>query len=1001
MPHWVPRPHVPRRPRRSARRALAAVVVPAVLVSGMVSVPAGAQTPPANTLGRTPDQAAVSCWDIKQKDRAAPDGAYWLLTPAMDAPEQFHCDMTHDGGGWVLIGRGREGWRFSYNGQGSPAQVRSPIDGPDAFQTRTLAAPVVDGLLNGGRVDQLTDGVRVRRAVDTSGATRQEARFAQTKRDRWVWSFDAEHPVGAYRFDGATGSGGQTNNFGRNQLRDRIDTRELESHGWTAGWGYGTLIVGSNSPTSYLYSRAGEGSALPFSQVYVRPRLTAENTTFPAIGDEGLPADAQRPLLSNYALPTVWGVTGSANGRTGELNTEAQAFTQAGNRMIVGGNFRHVQRNQAGAGQVQQSYLAAFDVNTGEWLSDFRPTLNGQVKDLITLPNGRILAGGEFTQANGTTAVGVVALDPVTGAVDPSFTVAMENRLSGGSAVEVRAFDIQGDWLYLGGRFTHLAGGTRATPVYARMAARVAVADGTPDPEWNPNFSGTVVDLDASDRGDRVYFAGYFKTAGSVTTNEVAVISTAPGAAVVPNLHPPRFSNSRAQYQQAIREVDEMVWYGGSEHNLFGHRRSDFLAQSGNITKQGGDFQTINAQSGVVYGGCHCGNWNYQQAWTWSNVGTGWTQADNIRFVGAWDPETGQYLPEFVPGLNAARGHGPWDMVTDSNGVMWMGGDFNRAEIGPNQWNWTGGFVRYAERDSTAPSTPGGFAGNDFDGTTSLTWGPSTDDRPGAITYEILRGDRVIAATGTRTADLPTPDEPTRWFVRAVDAAGNRSATSPVLTVTPGQQPPPDEEPPPDEDPPPYATLGSWSGSGDVWDLNVGGATSVEEGGTFGERLRVTQVANEPAYVAWNRARVGGPHANNSLRWVSTFSGFPSTSFTLAQGLEEEGWVQRWRIDLTPAGRVRIRNGVNTLVAESPQGVPVDTELRFEAVREGSTMTVSVYSPVSSTEPLTTVTGTVGQSVSHVRVGQILRNPTVPPFTIDEVLLTDHAGEIGAPTAPK
>ena len=47
--------------------------------------------------------AAASCWDIKQRNPAASDGTYWLQTPAMDAPAQFFCDQTTDGGGWVLI----------------------------------------------------------------------------------------------------------------------------------------------------------------------------------------------------------------------------------------------------------------------------------------------------------------------------------------------------------------------------------------------------------------------------------------------------------------------------------------------------------------------------------------------------------------------------------------------------------------------------------------------------------------------------------------------------------------------------------------------------------------------------------------------------------------------------------------------------------------------------------------------------------------------------------
>ena len=48
--------------------------------------------------------------EIKQNNPRSSDGTYWLQTATMDAPGQFFCDQTTDGGGWVMIGRGREGW---------------------------------------------------------------------------------------------------------------------------------------------------------------------------------------------------------------------------------------------------------------------------------------------------------------------------------------------------------------------------------------------------------------------------------------------------------------------------------------------------------------------------------------------------------------------------------------------------------------------------------------------------------------------------------------------------------------------------------------------------------------------------------------------------------------------------------------------------------------------------------------------------------------------------
>src|SRR5690242_3479999 len=60
--------------------------------------------------GTTAATAAASCWGIKQAHPTSPSGVYWLQTPALDRPGQYYCDQATAGGGWVLIGRGRENW---------------------------------------------------------------------------------------------------------------------------------------------------------------------------------------------------------------------------------------------------------------------------------------------------------------------------------------------------------------------------------------------------------------------------------------------------------------------------------------------------------------------------------------------------------------------------------------------------------------------------------------------------------------------------------------------------------------------------------------------------------------------------------------------------------------------------------------------------------------------------------------------------------------------------
>ncbi|WP_165912785.1 fibrinogen-like YCDxxxxGGGW domain-containing protein [Tamaricihabitans halophyticus] len=761
-----------------------------------------AQAQQAKPTGRSAADAAASCWEAKQNDSRAQDGVYWLQTPELIAPEQFYCDMTTDGGGWVLIGRGRENWRPEYRGQGSPAEVRNNVTGQAAFNPRKLDGDIVDGLLNGGRVDELGDGIRLRRATNTSGTRWQEARFNFADQDRWTWSFEAGHIVGSYRFDGTSGSGGYTNNFGRDSSLRRVDTRERQDQGWTRGWAFGSLTSGSSSASSYLWSRtSGRGYARPFTQVFLRPKLTQADMSYSPIADGGTAKRELSPLLQSGAEPQSWGVTGRADGNNGELNTESQAFTQVGETVYVGGNFRYVQ-NGADGQRVDQSYLAGFNVRTGEWVSSFRPKFNAQVKDLATLPDGRLVVAGEFTEVNGEEQVGLVSLDPSTGQTDPSWNVEVQDNTATG-VVKVRALDVQDNWLYLGGTFTHLKGGNQSQPAYARNSGRVSITNGNADHGWNPEFNGTVFDIDASADGSRFYAVGHLTTSRGVSSDKVAVVSTEPGAALVPGLQKPKFSSS-TNYQQAIVEVGDRVFVGGSQHSLFSYNRSDFAIKSGSITTAGGDFQSAEAYDGTVYGTCHCEHWNYSESYTWPNVGQNWTQGDKISFIGAYDAATGEYQPEFNPWLNASLSQGPWGSFQDSTGKVWFSGDLTRGRMNNGGWTWLGGFVRFAPRDTTAPSTPANLrSGPGAAGKVRLSWSGSTDDRQVAG-YEILLQDRVIGrTTGQTSYEVDTPTSTARYFVRAVDREGNRSASTSVHAVQPAaavakrtEQPEPSESAP-------------------------------------------------------------------------------------------------------------------------------------------------------------------------------------------------------------
>ena len=145
-----------------------------------------------------------------------------------------------------------------------------------------------------------------------------------------------------------------------------------------------------------------------------------------------------------------------ARTQTSSLASYVWAIRQAGSKIFVGGMFLDVKEN-ATATAVRQPFLAAFDLDTGAWDSTCRPALDNAVYALAVSPTGSLLVGGEFTTVNGLPRTGLVALDPATCAVDPTFPDLVQRPYSTTRAV-VRDLVVAGGKLYVGGNFSRVVG---------------------------------------------------------------------------------------------------------------------------------------------------------------------------------------------------------------------------------------------------------------------------------------------------------------------------------------------------------------------------------------------------------------------------------------------------------------------------------------------------------------------------------------------------------------
>ncbi|MBL9202272.1 MAG: hypothetical protein JNL39_17305, partial [Opitutaceae bacterium] len=158
-------------------------------------------------------------------------------------------------------------------------------------------------------------------------------------------------------------------------------------------------------------------------------------------------------------------------------NTSAEVFAlaaQPDGKILAGGNFTTM-------GGVARAYIARLNAD-GSVDASFNPGASTSVQSLAIQPDGKIVAGGSFTTMANVTRVRLARLNP-DGTLDPTFTA--------GADAAVFALAVQPDGkIIVGGLFAFV------NDVPRNLLARVN-SNGTLDTAFAPVFTGTTVGAQA------------------------------------------------------------------------------------------------------------------------------------------------------------------------------------------------------------------------------------------------------------------------------------------------------------------------------------------------------------------------------------------------------------------------------------------------------------------------------------------------------------------------
>lgn len=496
---------------------------------------------------------------------------------------------------------------------------------------------------------------------------------------------------------------------------------------------------------------------------------------------------------------------------TWQINGVVWSQAVAGNTVYVTGSFTKARPPgvaPGGPGEIDANNVFAFDITTGNPVTNFTHSFDGQGLIVRVTPDGKtVYFGGDFTAVDGQARAHVASFDVATGAM-----LDWAPRTDG----QVRGFAFAGDTVYVGGNFRS-SGGVPRSELAAWNTTSKSI---TP---WAPSAAGDgfVWDMVTSPDSSRIIIGGSFTTLNGAAAYGMASIDAATGSAL-PWAATDRIKSAGLNGAISSLSTDGTQVYGtgyafGAGASFEGTFAVDpYSGQINWVNDCLGDTYGSFPQGGVLYSVSHKHDCSVVGAFGDTNPRSRWAKAiaESTTPTGVitkkdaygWDftglPYTEQlnWYPDLEFGTYTSSRQAAWSVTGNENYVV-LGGEFPKVNNVAQQ-----GLVRFGKTNvsphAVGPVYNAGLTPAPYSNESGVVRVPFTSvwDRDNAtITYDVFRSPSVKIASITRTDgrfwNLPdlsitdsgqTPGAQVRYQVRAKDADGNVqwSAWSPYVTVS-------------------------------------------------------------------------------------------------------------------------------------------------------------------------------------------------------------------------